>query len=224
MRKKLYAVFAVLIAGVAAWHFGLKDIFSLDYIQTSGAAIKATMDQNLLLGTILFIVVYVVSISLIPPLTVVLCLLAGFLFGMGMGTGVIVIGDMSAATLMFLFIRSSFGKPLRQRAGKIYLAAESEMRSGAISYMLFMRLVPVFPFTLANIIPGLFHVPLRTFLWTTLIGILPSTVICTYLGQTISSLHNFEDLFSLELTLGLALLGLLALIPLILKKIKARKA
>jgi len=127
------------------------------------------------------------------------------------------------ATLLFLTARSGFGSFLRQRAKGLYGQVASQMEDNAVSYLLFMRLIPLFPFFVANILPALFHIPLRTFLWTTIVGIIPSGFIYAWLGQSLDQIHSVSDLLSPSLLAGLTGLALLTLAPALLKALKSRK-
>lgn len=101
-------------------------------------------------------------------------------------------GAVTGAVIVFLVTQTSFGKPLRAKAGPFYTRIAREMHQGAAGYLLFLRLAPVFPFALVNIIPALLHVRLWTFVWTTIIGITPMTFVYTNLGETLGSISSFE--------------------------------
>lgn len=222
--KKFILPVLFIIVMIAAWEFGLKHIFSLAHIQASGTGLKHFIELHRTQGLLIFLGIYFLAICVCLPVAALLDLLAGFLFGTLVGGCLVLIGATGGAAAIFLMTKSSLGKTLRNRAGTFYTRAEKEMMQGATSYLLFMRLVPVFPFALVNIIPALFNVPLFTFLWTTIIGIAPVTFIYANLGQTLGTISSLHDLFSLKLALALGLLGVLALIPLILKKAKARRS
>ena len=97
------------------------------------------------------------------------------------------------------------------------------MGDNASGYMLFMRLVPLFPFVLVNIVPALFNVRLKTFLWTTFIGILPGSFVYVNLGETLGEISSLNDLVSTRTILAFALLGMFALIPTLYHQWKRRQ-
>jgi uncharacterized membrane protein YdjX (TVP38/TMEM64 family) len=96
------------------------------------------------------------------------------------------------------------------------------MNDNAVNYLLFMRLVPLFPFVLVNIVPALFNIPLRVFIITTFIGIIPGTAAYVYFGQQLGDIDRPADLLSAEMLVAFGILGTFALIPTLYKQWKAR--
>jgi len=214
------AVMFVIVI-VVLWYILGHSLLSLESIQHYGEKFKTYATEHRNEALAIFFASYVVIMCLLIPAIGVLDLLAGFLFGTWYGGLIVLFGDAVGGAIVFLVARSTLGRRLRERAGPFYEAAHKEMQQGAVSYLLFMRLTPGIPFAVANIIPALLHVPLRTHLLTTLIGLAPLSFIMANLGQTLGELRSMEDLFSLNLFFSFSLLGCLALIPLVLKKIKA---
>lgn len=215
----------VFVLGVfMLWNFYLKNFLSLDFIQAHAELFKLYAQDNRSLAMIAFVAIYAFVLCLFIPAAAGLNLIGGFLFGAWAGGVLGLTGAGIAATAIFFLTRSFLGAYLHKRAGPLYAAAEKEMQNGAIGYLLFLRLIPGIPFALANVIPALLNVPFPMFIWTTLLGIAPITFTIANLGQTLNSIGDLNDLFSPKLALALGLLGLMALIPVILKKIKARKA
>lgn len=215
---------AIFLIGLAViWHFELSHIFSLKTIQHYSNTLQDYITNHPRDGKLIFVGIYIVVICLCLPVAALLDLVAGFLFGTWVGGTLVMGAALTGAVLVFLIAQTGFGKPLRAKAGPFYTRIANEMHQGAAGYLLFMRLVPVFPFPLVNIIPALLHVRLWTFIWTTAIGIAPMTFIYANLGETLGTINRLEDLFSPSLAFALALLGLLALIPIAVKKTRAYK-
>jgi uncharacterized membrane protein YdjX (TVP38/TMEM64 family) len=208
---------------VVLWYILGHSLLSLESIQYYGEKFKTYATDHRAESLAIFFVFYVCTMCLLIPAIGVLDLLAGFLFGTWCGGTIVLIGDAVGGSIVFLVARSTLGRRLRERAGPFYEAAHKEMQQGAVSYLLFMRLTPGVPFAVANIIPALLHVRWRIHLLTTLIGLAPLSFIMANLGQALGELRSMEDLFSLKLFFSFSLLGVLALIPLVLKKIKARR-
>jgi uncharacterized membrane protein YdjX (TVP38/TMEM64 family) len=219
--KKIIPPLIFLIGLIVLWQFELKDIFSLKTIQHYGDRLQHYIATNPRDGKLIFVGFYILAICLCFPVAALLDLVAGFLFGTWIGGALVMCGALTGAVLFFLIAQTSFGKPLRAKAGPFYTRIANEMHQGAAGYLLFMRLLPVFPFALVNIIPALLHVRLWTFIWTTAIGIAPMTFIYANLGETLGTISSLEDLFSPPLAIALGLLGLLALSPIAVKKIRA---
>jgi uncharacterized membrane protein YdjX (TVP38/TMEM64 family) len=127
------------------------------------------------------------------------------------------------ASIIFMVAKTSLGETLREKAGGLYKRIEGNMQDNAVGYLLFMRLVPLFPFFLVNIVPALFNVPLRVFVITTFIGILPGSFVYVNVGEQLGDIETLNDLVSRKTLLAFALLGVFALIPTLYKQWKGRK-
>ncbi len=134
------------------------------------------------------------------------------------GTLLVVTGATAGATIIFIIARTSLGKTLREKAGGLYQKVEKNMKKNVVGYLFFMRLVPIFPFVLVNILPALFNISIKVFVLTTFIGILPGSAVYVYFGQQFGSINSLSDLANAEVLLAFTLLGLFALIPTIYNK------
>ena len=149
-------------------------------------------------------------------------MLGGFLFGKYLGTILVVGGATIGACTLFIIARTSAGRTLRERAGTLYKKIETNMQDNAVGYMLFMRLVPIFPFFLVNIVPALFNVSIRAFAVTTFFGIMPGTFVYVNLGEQLGDINSLSDLISIQTLIAFALLGIFALIPTLYKQYRNR--
>ena len=207
----------------AAYAFGLHEYLSLESIKERKEEFQGLIDANPLLAPIVFIALYAGCVALSLPIATLLTLLGGFLFGLVQGTLLVVTGATIGAAIIFMVAKTSLGSTLREKAGGLYTKVEGNMKDNAIGYLFFMRLVPVFPFVLVNILPALFNVSLRVFLLTTFFGILPGSAVYVYFGQQLGEINALSDLARPELLLAFALLGVFALIPTLYKQIKSKK-
>lgn len=128
------------------------------------------------------------------------------------------------ASIIFLAAKSAIGTTLRQKAGPLYKKIESNMNQNAIGYLLFMRLVPIFPFFLVNIVPALFNIRLIPYVVTTFLGIIPGTFVYANVGRELGTIESLSDLISTETLIAFALLGLFALLPVIIKQVNLLKS
>lgn len=224
MRLKRWLPFIILLAAIcAAWLSGVHEYISLATIQAHKLEILAWTNEHFLLALILGFIIYVAATALSLPFATLLTLLAGFLFGRWTGTLLVVCAATAGAIIIFLVARSSMGKSLRERAGPFYQKVERHMREDAAGYILFLRLVPVFPFVLVNILPALFNVRLSTYAWTTFFGIMPGTFVYVNFGEALGDINTASGLLSGEMLLAFTLLGIMALLPTLYKKLKKRK-
>jgi len=120
--------------------------------------------------------------------------------------------------------RSACGESLIRRAGPLACKLAAGFRADAFSYLLFLRLVPAFPFFLVNLAPAFTSIPLRTFVLATFVGIIPGTFVFVNLGETLGRIDSLQGLVSWETLGAFALLGILALVPVVVRRRSSRTA
>lgn len=165
---------------------------------------------------------YVVLTALSLPEATLLSLAAGFLLGRWMGMAVVVAAATVGSTLAFLAARYLFADAARRRMGPRMRKLTRGFEENAFSYLLFLRLVPLFPFWAVNLVPAFTPIKPRTFVAATFIGIIPGSFVFCNLGRRLATLESGRDLFDRETVVALALLGVLALAPIAWKKIRNR--
>jgi uncharacterized membrane protein YdjX (TVP38/TMEM64 family) len=149
----------------------------------------------------------------------------GFLFGPVAGTAVSVVGATLGALALFLAARYALGDILRAKAGPALRKMEAGFNENALSYLFVLRLVPLFPFWLVNLVPALLMVKLGTFVFATFFGIIPGTLVFALVGSGLGSLldagmaPDLNVFFEPEILLPIAGLVILSLIPVIYKKV-----
>ncbi len=200
---------------------------SLDLLRARHRDLAAFVADHYALSVAGFILIYVVVVALSIPGATILTLAGGYLFGVIPATCYIVVGATAGATIVFLAARSSLGDLLRAKAGPWFAKLADGFQRDAWSYMLILRLVPLFPFFVINLVPAFLGVRLRIFVWTTFIGIIPATLVYATLGSGLGQILDSDAAISTALspTIIAALLGLAALsaAPLILRRIRGRQ-
>ena len=209
----------IALAYSNGWHRWL----SLETLQDQKARFQGYSETKPVLSALGFVGLYAGAVSLSLPIATLLTLLGGFLFGKFLGTFLVVSGATIGACVIFAIAKSSLGETLREKAGSLYERIAKNMSENAAGYLLFMRLVPLFPFVLVNIVPALFNVPFRIFVLTTFFGILPGTFVYVNVGETLGDIESLRDLVSVQTLLAFGLLGVFALIPTLYKQWKERK-
>lgn len=167
---------------------------------------------------------YIAATALSFPVATLLTLAAGLLFGRWVGTVVVVVGATVGATLAFLAARYLFADAARRRMGPRLRKLARGFETDAFSYILFVRLVPVFPFWLMNLVPAFTPVSVRTYFVATAIGIAPASFVFANLGQSLAEIESAADLVGGETLVALALLGVVSLVPIAWKKYRTRRA
>lgn len=164
---------------------------------------------------------YAATVAFSLPGGALLSLATGFLFGRWLGTALIVVSASVGAMAVFSAARYLLADAARQRLERSPPAAKLLAGFGrdAASYLLFLRLVPAFPFWLVNLAPAFAPVRVSTYLWTTVVGILPGSFVFANLGRSLGDIRSLQGLVSTEVLVSLGLLGLLALLPVGLRRI-----
>lgn len=219
--KKLLLM--LLFAGGLALFFALggQRLLSLAALQEHRELLLGYVERQyvpMLAGAAL---VYALAVALSIPGAVVLSLAAGFLFGRWVGTGVILIGATLGATAIFLAARYLFADAVQRRLGERGRGLIAGFRRDGFNYLLFLRLVPLFPFWLVNLAAAFTALPLRTYVAATAIGILPGSFVFANLGGSLGRIETADELLSTEVIVALALLGVLALLPVIVKRMRS---
>ena len=174
---------AVLALGFALFFvFDLQRFATLDTLRDNRAALSQWVAAHYLLAIVIFIGAYALMAAFSLPGALAATLTGGFLFGTWVGGAATVIGATLGASILFIAARSAFADLLRAKAGPAIARMEEGFKKDAFNYLLFLRLVPVFPFWLVNLAPAFLGVPLRTFFVATLLGIIPGTFVFASLG------------------------------------------
>ena len=178
-----------------------------------------------ILAALVYVLIYAALVALSVPGAAILTIAGGFLFGTWIGGLCAIIGATLGATAIFLAARGGLGG-LAQRAGRFVGKLEAGFRADAFNYLLVLRLVPIFPFWLVNLVPALVGVRLPTYVLATFLGIIPGTFVYASLGNGLGSLVEEPDLaiiFRPSLFVPIVGLALLALIPVGYKHWRGKK-
>ncbi|MBD9358319.1 TVP38/TMEM64 family protein [Methylomonas albis] len=223
--QKHTLIWLLALTIAAFFLFDGPQVFSLDNIREHRQALTAFTERHYLAMLLACGMAYSLSTALSLPGGTVLSLLLGFLFGRWVGTGLILIAATLGATAVFWLARYLLADWARQRLQGHALSQKllAGFQEDAVNYLLFLRLVPLFPFWLVNLAPAFTQVSLRTYVITTFIGILPGSFIFANLGQSLSSIDRLDDLFSWQTLLALSLLGGLSLIPVLSKRLQPKR-
>jgi uncharacterized membrane protein YdjX (TVP38/TMEM64 family) len=218
-----FAILAVFVGAVIAFFaLGGPKYLTLDAVKAHRDTLLDYTRQHFALSLLIAFAVYVAAASFSIPGAVLLSLTIGFLFGRWIGTALVVVAATIGATVAFLAARYIFADAARRRLGAVGERINAGFTEDGFSYLLFLRLVPLFPFFLVNLAPALTTIPLRTYVLATLVGILPGTFVFVNLGQTLGRIESLSGLISIETLGAFALLGVFALVPVVVRKLRAR--
>jgi uncharacterized membrane protein YdjX (TVP38/TMEM64 family) len=176
-----------------------------------------------------FGLIYAIMVAFSIPGGLVLTLGGAMLFGAIANAAVVIVAATVGAAAVFLAARFGLGEPLRARAGPFLKKMEAGFRANAFSYMLVLRLVPLFPFWLVNLAPAFLGVPTTTFVIATAIGIAPGTVVFSIIGEGLGGVVAAggdirpEEILTPPMTAALVALAALALVPVAFKRWQAKR-
>ena len=221
---KLIVLALFVVAFVAFLALDGQHYLSLATIKANRDALLDFASRHFVASMAIASLVYAGAIALSLPGGLVLSLAMGFVFGRWIGTVLVVIAATLGATLVFLAARYLFADAARRRLGAAGERIIAGFNENAFAYLLFLRLVPLFPFFLVNLAAAFTAVPLRTYVLATLVGIVPGTFVYVNLGQTLGRIESLDGVVSRETVLAFVLLGVLALAPVAWKRLKAAPA
>jgi uncharacterized membrane protein YdjX (TVP38/TMEM64 family) len=241
-----YLPLAVLaIAMTAAFALGLQRYLSLETVVAERAELRDFVARHYGYALLLYAAVYVATVALSLPGAAVLTLAGGFLFGWLVGGLATVVAATAGATIVYLAARTSLGAALAEKAGPSLARLAKGFQDDAVSYLLFLRLVPLFPFWLVNLAPALFGVRLWVYVTTTFVGILPGTFAFAIAGAGLDSLVAAQQaahaacaaagragcemtldarmLLTPQIVAGFVALGVLALLPMAIRRFAGKR-
>jgi uncharacterized membrane protein YdjX (TVP38/TMEM64 family) len=225
--KKIYWIIAasILIAGIIFINqTGIYHLLTLENLKTYAQTLLAIVEQRYLLSAALFVCFYTFVICIFIPGTSVLTLAGGVLFGAIWGTVYVNIGATLGSTIVFVAVRHFVGHKLHHKFIHMLNFFNIGLSKKGYLYLLSIRIFPIIPYSMVNIIAGLTKIPLRTFIWTTSLGNIPATLLVALAGKEIRHLKSMNDLFNPRFFIILVTLALLALSPIVIPKLKKRKA
>lgn len=221
---------AILLAGLGTFFaLGLDRYVTLDTLRDNRQALTGWVAENWMLAALIYVLAYIAMVAFSLPGGLVATLTGGFLFGTLFGGLLTIAGATIGATAIFLAAKTALGDALRAKAGPGLRRIEQGFGENAFSYMLVLRLVPLFPFFLVNLAPAFLGVPLRTYVIATFFGIMPATFVFASLGNGLGAVFDAGREPDLGLIMEPQIIGpilalaLLALVPVIYRRFAGKK-
>lgn len=248
---KRWLPLVVLAAAMAlAFSMGWHKYLSFKTIGLNYDWLKTYIAEHFVWALLGYMAIYIAVVALSLPGGLIMTLSGGLLFGWQVGAPATIVAATIGATLLFIVAKTSLGESLAAKAGPWLSKLRDGFRDNALSYLLFLRLVPAFPFVVVNLAPALLGVSLSTFVLGTFFGIVPGTTAFSVAGAGLGSVveaqnkvyqdcvaahpasHDTDCTYSIdtsalvtkELIAAFVLLGVVALIPVALKKFRGHSA
>ena len=212
------AILALLVVAAIALFFGLglDQYLTLSALKESQGKFAAMLEESRWQVTLIAFVLYVIVVALSLPGATIMGLAAGALFGLWQGTLLVSFASSIGATLAFLTSRYLLRDYVQRHFGDKLKGINEGMAKDGVLYLFMLRLVPIFPFFLINLLMGLTQIPTRTFYWVSQLGMLAGTMVYVNAGTQLAHIESLSDIMSPGVLLSFALLGVF---PLIAKRI-----
>jgi len=226
--KRLWPLLVLAIGFALFMALRLDRYVSFTALKEHRALLLDLVARHRVAMAVAFVATYTLCVTFSLPISIVITITAGFLFGQILGSILVIIGATAGATGVFLAARTAIGDSLRRRAGPWLKKMEAGFKENAVSYLLVLRLIPIFPFFAVNLVPAVLGMSLRDFVLATFIGIIPGSFVFTAVGVGLGSVFDAGEEFRVanvltpKVILALAGLACLALLPVVYKKLKRR--
>lgn len=220
----------VIAAGAVIGYQLFGDYLSFEALSENRERLVAWRDSNYALAAAAYMGLYVLVTAFSIPGAVWLTLAGGFLFGAIANIAMAAPAATIGASIIFLAAKTGLGDALRARAGPAMRKVEAGLRENEVSFLLLIRLVPIVPFWVANLAPAFFGVALRTFVWTTFVGIIPGGFVYSWVGAGLGEVFargerpDLGVIFEPQILGPILALAALAALPVLLKTLWRRKA
>ena len=228
--RRLLPVVVLGLGAIAFFAFGLDDYLTFEILHENRMLLEGFIADHMVLAPVIFILVYAAVVASSLPGGAVMTIAGGFLFGTVLGTTLVVFSATLGAVAVFFAAKTVLGESLRAKAGPWMQKFETGFQKNAFNYLLVLRLIPLFPFFVVNLVPAFLGVRLRTYAVATFIGIIPGSFVYASVGTGLGSIFAAAGEFSPagiltpEIVTALVGLAVLSLLPVAYKAVKARRA
>lgn len=224
--KRWLPIAAIIVAIAVVYAFELHTWLDLNALRDNRERLLGLVDEHPAIAAVAFVGIYAITAALSIPGALILTLSGGFLFGTWFGGFLVVMGATIGAAAVFLIARTAIGDVLRAKTGPWLARIEEGFREDGVSYLLILRLVPIFPFWLVNLVPAFLGVGLGTFLATTFFGIMPGSFVYASVGNGLGEIFAIGAEPDLSIITRPAVIGpliglaVMACVPIIYKKLR----
>ena len=242
--RRLVPLIVVLAASAIVFAMGWHRQLSFETLVRHHETLRTFIAAHEAAAVAAYVALYIAAVALSIPVGFYLTVTGGILFGAVLGGAAAVVSATIGAICIFLIAKSAVGDYLVRRAGPLAQRLAQGFRDDAFSYLLFLRLVPIFPFWIVNLVPALVGVKLSTFAAATFLGVIPATFVFAFVGEGLDSViaaqqaayqsclaagradcrleFHMHAALTPELVGALVALGVLALLPVVVKRLRAR--
>ncbi|HAT36764.1 MAG TPA: hypothetical protein DCS82_13700, partial [Rhodospirillaceae bacterium] len=188
--KRMIPLIILAIGLVLFFVFDLDKYITQETLRDNREWLLGKVADHAVLTALVFMAIYVVGVAFSLPIGAVLTITGGFMFGQILGTLYVVSAATIGATCLFLAAKTALGDVLRAKAGPAIKSMEAGFRENELNYLLVLRLIPLFPFFVVNLVPAFLGVSLRNYLLGTFFGIMPGSFVYVTVGAGIGSIFD----------------------------------
>jgi uncharacterized membrane protein YdjX (TVP38/TMEM64 family) len=221
---KAIIVLLFAVAVVAFFYFDLRQYVSLEALKANRDRLLAFTEANYTSAVLIYMVLYCLQTAFSLPGATIFTLAGGFLFGAVLGTLYVNIAATTGAMLAFLASRYLLRDWVERKFGDRLGSIQEGFAKNGFSYLLTLRLIPIFPFFLVNLLAGLTRIAVATFIAATAIGIIPASFVFANAGRQLGSINSLSEIASPRVLGAFALLGVLALMPIVYRKLSGQRS
>lgn len=226
--KKILPVLFIAIFSVSAFLLDLDSYFSFEALKLHYQEIENFINTNLVLSIFIFSLMYITVVALSMPVATFMTIFGGLIFGQILGTILVVFSATLGACIFFLTAKIASSELINNTKQSLIKKMQKGFQENAFFYLLTLRLMPIFPFVAVNLGAAVFQIHLKVFFLGTLIGIIPGSFVYVSIGVALRKViqkPDFSPSIILDPQILIALLGLgvLALLPVIYKHVKAKR-
>ncbi len=208
MSKKIIIFILIATAIILFFAFNMKEYFNLAYVKSNIQIFDSYYDANPVFAIAIFGLIYIAVTALSLPVATILTLTAGALFGILSGTIIVSFASTIGASLAFLASRFLMRDYVQKKYSDKLSAINKGIEKEGAFYLFTLRLVPIFPFFMINLIMGITPIKLRTFFAVSQVGMLAGTILYVYTGTQLATITTLKGIFSQNIIIAFSILGI----------------
>jgi len=226
--RKFIPILIIITVMILFYALGVNELISWEVFKAHRESIKEFIAEHSIYSALIFMVIYAVLVALSVPIGFLLSMIGGFLFPQPLSILYVLIGATTGASILFLSAKTALKDFFQKKVSKFFASMKEGFRKNSVTYLLLLRVLPLFPFWLVNIAPAFFNISLRTYIWTTFVGIIPGVFVFTQAGRGIDMIFEgegkiaFWDLLNTEMIIAMIGMIILAFIPMIVNNRKKK--
>jgi uncharacterized membrane protein YdjX (TVP38/TMEM64 family) len=223
IRGKIIVALVFAFAIFAFFYFDLNQYVTFENIKGNRDKLLAYTEQHFAAAVGIFMLLYLLQTTFSLPGGAILTVTGGFLFGPFLGTLIVIVPATIGATLAFLAARYLFRDWVERKFGDRIAPLQEGFARNGFTYLLTLRLIPLFPFFLVNLVAGLSRIRLNTYVVATAIGIVPGSFVFANAGRQLGTINSLSEIASSKVLFAFTLLGLVALLPILYQRFRAAR-